>query len=124
MILSIFKGLILIFSSEALKKHSLSYLNRFNLWIFARDGKEVDIKSRQISVDEFKITNIRGLEIDFKIQCSKGTYIRSLVNDFGKALDSGAHLSSLRRINIGRYSVNDAIKIKDFTEKLWKKWRF
>lgn len=88
------------------------------LYQYARDGKEVDIKSRQISVDEFKITNIRGLEIDFKIQCSKGTYIRSLVNDFGKALDSGAHLSSLRRINIGRYSVNDAIKIKDFTEKL------
>ena len=86
------------------------------LYQYARAGKEVDIKSRQISVDEFKITNIRGLEIDFKIQCSKGTYIRSLVNDFGKALDSGAHLSSLRRINIGRYSVNDAIKIKDFTE--------
>ena len=88
------------------------------LYQYARAGKEVDIKSRQISVDEFKITNIRGLEIDFKIQCSKGTYIRSLVNDFGKALDSGAHLSSLRRINIGRYSVNDAIKIKDFTENL------
>ncbi len=86
------------------------------LYQYARAGKEVDIKSRQISVDEFKITNIRGLEIDFKIQCSKGTYIRSLVNDFGKALNSGAHLSSLRRINIGRYSVNDAIKIKDFTE--------
>ena len=86
------------------------------LYQYARSGKEVDIKSRQISVDEFKITNIRGLEIDFKIQCSKGTYIRSLVNDFGKALNSGAHLSSLRRINIGRYSVNDAIKIKDFTE--------
>ena len=92
------------------------------LYQYARAGKEVDIKSRQISVDEFKITNIRGLEIDFKIQCSKGTYIRSLVNDFGKALDSGAHLSSLRRINIGRYSVNDAIKIKDFTENLRKKW--
>ena len=86
------------------------------LYQYVRSGKEVDIKSRQICVDEFKITNIRGLEIDFKIQCSKGTYIRSLVNDFGKALDSGAHLSSLRRINIGRYSVNDAIKIKDFTE--------
>src|SRR5690606_2417636 len=67
------------------------------LYEHARAGSDVKIEPRNITIDAFKIININGLEVDFKVICSKGTYIRSLANDFGKALQSGAHLSALRR---------------------------
>lgn len=90
------------------------------LYEFARAGKEVSISTRNISVDFFKITAIRGLEVDFEIQCSKGTYIRSLAHDFGKALNSGAHLSALRRKKIGAFSVDDAMSVDAFMDSLKK----
>lgn len=90
------------------------------LYEFARAGKEVSISARNISVDFFKITAIRGLEVDFEIQCSKGTYIRSLAHDFGKALNSGAHLSALRRKKIGAFSVDDAMSVDAFMDSLKK----
>ena len=85
---------------------------------FARTGKEVSISARQINVYSFKITNIKNLEVDFQINCSKGTYIRSLAHDFGEALKSGGHLSALRRTSIGYFSVNDALSIEDFIQSL------
>lgn len=85
------------------------------LYEYARAGEEVEVKSRGIKISEFEITGIRGLEVDFRVVCSKGTYIRSLAYDFGKALDSGAHLSALRRTRIGTYHVNDAFSL-DFFE--------
>ncbi len=88
------------------------------LYKFARAGKEVFINARQINVYSFKITDIKNLEVDFQIKCSKGTYIRSLAHDFGKALKSGGHLSALRRTSIGDFSVNDAMSIEDFIESL------
>ena len=90
------------------------------LYEFARAGKEVSISARNISVDFFKITAIRSLEVDFEIQCSKGTYIRSLAHDFGKALNSGAHLSALRRTKIGAFSVDDAMSVDAFMDSLKK----
>ena len=90
------------------------------LYEFARAGTEVSISTRNISVDFFKITAIRGLEVDFEIQCSKGTYIRSLAHDFGKALNSGAHLSALRRTKIGAFSVDDAMSVDAFMDSLKK----
>ena len=90
------------------------------LYEFARAGKEVSISTRNISVDFFKITAIRSLEVDFEIQCSKGTYIRSLAHDFGKALNSGAHLSALRRTKIGAFSVDDAMSVDAFMDSLKK----
>ena len=84
------------------------------LYEYARAGEKVEIKSRRIKITEFEITDIRGLEVDFKVVCSKGTYIRSLAYDFGKALDSGAHLSALRRTRIGRYHVNEAFSVEFF----------
>lgn len=90
------------------------------LYEFARAGKEVSISARNISVDFFKITAIRGLEVDFEIQCSKGTYIRSLAHDFGTALNSGAHLSALRRTKIGAFSVDDAMSVDAFMDSLKK----
>lgn len=83
----------------------------------ARKGKEVKLNPKRISIREFEITGIRNdgkLEVDFRVSCSKGTYIRSLAYDFGKALDSGGHLSALRRTGIGDFSVSDAITADQF----------
>lgn len=90
------------------------------LYEFAREGKEVGISARKIVIDFFNITAINGLEVDFEIQCSKGTYIRSLAHDFGKALNSGAHLSALRRTKIGKFSVDHAISVDAFIDSLKK----
>ena len=89
------------------------------LYEFARAGKEVEIKPRTVQISEFEITNIRGLEVDFRVVCSKGTYIRSLANDFGKALDSGGHLSALRRTRIGDFNVEKAQTIDGFMKTVF-----
>ena len=88
------------------------------LYEFARAGETVNIKPRQVHISEFEITKINGLNIDFRVVCSKGTYIRSLANDFGKALNSGAHLSALRRTKIGDFDVDNATSIKNFIQQL------
>lgn len=88
------------------------------LYEFARAGEDVEIKARSISIQEFEITNINTPNIDFRVICSKGTYIRSLAHDFGKALQSGAHLSTLRRTKIGDFNVADAITVVDFITSL------
>lgn len=84
----------------------------------ARAGAEVEMESRKTTIYEFEITRIELPEIDFRVVCSKGTYIRSLANDFGKALESGAHLTVLRRTKIGSYSVENAVSPEDFEKKL------
>lgn len=88
------------------------------LYEFARAGEEVDIKSRTVRISEFEITNIEGNNINFRVVCSKGTYIRSLAHDFGKALKSGAHLSVLRRTKIGDFHVDNAMSPEDFIADL------
>jgi tRNA pseudouridine55 synthase len=80
----------------------------------ARKGEQVNLEKRKIIIRDFKITEINFPELSFEVDCSKGTYIRSLINDFGKALKSGAHLTELRRTKIGEFSVNDSLKIMDF----------
>ncbi len=86
------------------------------LYEHARKGEEVEIKSRQINIKTFEITRINLPEVDFRVVCSKGTYIRSLAHDFGKALQSGAHLAALRRTKIGDFSVDNAVEPLDFVE--------
>ena len=88
------------------------------LYEFARAGEQVDIPSRAVNILEFEITKIDRLNLDFRVICSKGTYIRSLANDFGKALNSGAHLSALRRTKIGDFDVTSATSIEDFIKNL------
>ncbi len=88
------------------------------LYEYAREGQEVEIKKRLISISEFEITSIDKNNINFRVVCSKGTYIRSLAYDFGKALNSGGHLTSLRRTKIGDYNVNNAITTEDFNKLL------
>jgi tRNA pseudouridine55 synthase len=88
------------------------------LYEFARAGEDVEIASRQVHISEFEITRIDNLQVDFRVVCSKGTYIRSLANDFGKALDSGAHLSALRRTKIGDFDVANGLSIENFINSL------
>lgn len=88
------------------------------LYEYARAGEEVEIKSRKITIETFEITRFENNEVDFRVVCSKGTYIRSLAHDFGKALNSGGHLSVLRRTKIGDYNVDNAVTIEAFIEEL------
>ncbi len=84
----------------------------------ARSGATIEMESRKTTIHEFEITQINLPEIAFRVVCSKGTYIRSLAHDFGKALESGAHLTALRRTKIGAYSVTDAVSPEDFEREL------
>lgn len=84
----------------------------------ARAGGEVEIKPREIEIKEFEITGINMPSVDFRIVCSKGTYIRSLARDFGVALNSGAHLTALRRTRIGDFKIEDAVTPEVFSDSL------
>lgn len=88
------------------------------LYDLARQGKTREIQSRKITIETFEITNITMPKVQFRIVCSKGTYIRSLAYDFGKALNSGGYLSGLRRTKIGDFNVDDAVEIEDFIANL------
>jgi len=86
----------------------------------AHRGEHAEIKSRKVFVHEFEITGIDLPYLNFFVRCSKGTYIRSLAHDFGKALNAGAYLFSLRRVKIGDYHVKDAINFELLNEYLKK----
>lgn len=85
-----------------------------SLYRIARKGKTIELKPRVVTVSKFEILEINKPYVKFEIICSKGTYIRSIANDFGEALGCGGVLSSLRRTAIGNYFVNDAISINEF----------
>ncbi len=84
----------------------------------AREGKTAEIKPKEITITEFEITRISMPEVDFRVVCSKGTYIRSLAYDYGLALSSGAHLTALCRTRIGRYKLEDALTLEQFEKEL------
>ena len=88
------------------------------LYELARKGESTAIKSRKIKIYEFHITKVEMPHVHFRIVCSKGTYIRSIANDFGKALKCGAHLSSLRRTKSGDYRVENSIGPLQYVESL------
>ena len=87
------------------------------LYEHARAGEEVEIASRKTTIYEFEITRIELPEVDFRVSCSKGTYIRSLAFDFGVALHSGGYLSKLCRTKIGDYDVENGTTPDDFEQK-------
>ena len=91
---------------SALKK------NGKRMYEYARENKKIEIQEREINIYEFEIIKFTNPYIEFKITCSKGTYIRSIANDFGKKLNSGSYLSELRRINTGEFSVLNALQIE------------
>ncbi|HMK07127.1 MAG TPA: tRNA pseudouridine(55) synthase TruB [Flavobacterium sp.] len=88
------------------------------LYEHARAGETVEIASRKTTIHEFEVTRIALPEIDFRVVCSKGTYIRSLAFDFGKAMNSGSHLTALRRTKIGDYTVENAMDVTLFEDSI------
>ncbi len=97
---------------SAIKKEGI------RLYEYARAGETVEIATRKTTIHEFEIIRTALPEIDFRVVCSKGTYIRSLAFDFGKALHSGAHLTVLRRTKIGDYNLNNAVDVTLFETTL------
>ena len=88
------------------------------LYEFARIGKEIEIQSRKVVIYNLEFSKINLPDLNFKLKCSKGTYIRSLANDFGKSIDSGGYLSSLRRTAVGSFKIKNSIQLQEFIEKL------
>lgn len=93
--------------------HSAIRIGGKRAYQFARKGKDVELQPREVEVSVFDITQIHLPAIDFRIVCSKGTYIRSLARDYGNALGTGAYMSSLCRTRIGNYLLTDAISPDD-----------
>lgn len=94
--------------------HSAVKVNGQRAYKMARRGEEHILEAKPVTVREFEITNINMPYVKFRIVCSKGTYIRSLANDFGKALECGAYLYDLCRTRIGDFHLKDAVSVKDF----------
>ena len=84
----------------------------------ARKGKHVELKPQRIMIRKLELQDFDPPDLSIQVECSKGTYIRSLARDLGSYLHSGAHLTGLRRTLIGAYSVENALSIEDFQEKL------
>jgi len=98
--------------------HSAIKMGGKRVYELAREGKEVKMKARQITIAEFEITKIELPEVYFRIGCSTGTYIRSIAKDFGDVLGCGAYLSSLRRTKIGDFHVDDARSVAEWVTYL------
>jgi len=90
-------------------------INGKRAYELAREGKETEIKPREIEIKTFELSNISLPTVDFRIVCSKGTYIRSIARDFGLALNSGAHLTRLCRTRIGEFELKNAQSPLEFT---------
>ncbi|MBN1133294.1 MAG: tRNA pseudouridine(55) synthase TruB [Bacteroidales bacterium] len=85
---------------------------------YARKGKTVELKPARVTINRLNILSYRLPEVKLMIECSKGTYIRALARDLGEALNSGAHLTALRRLQIGTHHVSDAMTVKNFEKRL------
>jgi tRNA pseudouridine55 synthase len=115
------KSATVAFTGEILQvppAHSAIKIGGKRVYELARQGKEVIIEPRKVTISHFEITNIEMPVVSFRVVCSTGTYIRSLANDFGKVLGCGAYLSSLCRTRIGEFKLSDAISMEKFTETM------
>lgn len=101
--------------------HSAVKVNGERLYVKARLGEEVELRKRYVTVSAFEITRVALPEVDFRIVCSKGTYIRSLVSDFGKKLNNGAYLSKLTRTRSGQFLLQNAYEVADLVQYLREK---
>lgn len=99
-------------------KFSAIKINGKRAFDYARSDEEVALKERLVHIDNFKLDYTNFPKIDFEVKCSKGTYIRSLVNDFGEKLGNGACLISLRRTKIGNFSVDNARTLEDLKKEI------
>ncbi|PJJ84196.1 tRNA pseudouridine(55) synthase TruB [Mucilaginibacter auburnensis] len=98
--------------------HSAVKIDGERLYEKARRGEDVELRLRNVTITEFEITRVELPEVDFRVVCSKGTYIRSLVNDFGKALNNGAYLSRLRRTRSGNFKVDNAWEVMELVNMI------
>lgn len=98
--------------------YSAVKINGTRLYELARKGKTADVPPREVVVSVFEITEIDLPRLSFRVVCSKGTYIRSLVHDFGKAMGSGAYMTALRRTRIGDFSIENALTVPQFLDQL------
>jgi len=98
--------------------HSAIKIDGERLYEKARRGEEVEKRLRPITITTFEITSIALPEVNFRVVCSKGTYIRSLIHDFGKALNNGAYLSRLRRTRSGNYKIEDAFEVMELVNTI------
>jgi tRNA pseudouridine55 synthase len=98
--------------------HSAVKINGERLYEKARRGEEVEQRARFVTVTEFELTRIALPEIDFRVVCSKGTYIRSLVSDFGRTLNNGAYLSKLCRTRSGEFRLEDAFEVMELVNHI------
>ena len=88
------------------------------VYLMARKGLDVKLEPRKVTIKHFSIERIELPKIYFRVVCTTGTYIRSLANDYGAALECGAYLSGLRRTRIGEYEVSNAMGIEDFVQQI------
>lgn len=98
--------------------YSALKVNGKKLYNYARKGEQVKLKKREINIFKFELNSVKLPLIDFEIECSKGTYIRSIANDFGKELKVGAYLHKLIRTSIGEFKLSNALSIDDFQKKI------
>ena len=98
--------------------YSALKFNGKKLYDYARKGEQVKLKKREINIFKFELNSVKLPLIDFEIECSKGTYIRSIANDFGKELKVGAYLHKLIRTSIGDFKLSNALSIDDFQKKI------
>lgn len=83
---------------------------------YARKGKEVEIKAKPLEIKELEVLNWEAPKLTLRVLCSKGTYIRALARDLGEAMNSGAHLTALRRTRVGDYTIDDAMSLDQALE--------
>jgi tRNA pseudouridine55 synthase len=98
--------------------HSAIKIDGERLYRKARRGEEVKLRSRKVTITEFEITRVELPEVDFRVVCGKGTYIRSLAHDFGKKLNNGAYLSKLRRTRSGNFKIENSFEIMELVNHI------
>lgn len=98
--------------------YSAIKINGKRLYDLARKGEKIIPKKREIEIFKFNLLNFKNLEIDCEIECSKGTYIRSIASDMGKKLNSGAHLKYLERYSVGKYSIKNCVHLDEIKNLL------
>ncbi|MFZ4101714.1 MAG: tRNA pseudouridine(55) synthase TruB [Sphingobacterium thalpophilum] len=98
--------------------HSAIKMDGERHYMKARRGETIALKTRKVSISQFEITRIELPEVDFKVVCSKGTYIRSLVHDFGRTLNNAAHLQALRRTKSGDYDIENAFEVMELVNHI------
>jgi len=99
--------------------YSAKSVNGKRAYKSARSGESIELKSQKVTIYESEVLSFSGSETCIRVACSKGTYIRSLANDIGKELESGAYLSGLHRTKSGSFNVNDSLTIEEFEKLLF-----